>query len=126
MIQTDPLRMNDLCFNQFSKLIHQMMGITIGADRKEMLSGRLRSRMRELSLDTYESYFEYLTANKSEHGSFVNAITTNETYFYRTPRIWNYVSGEFLPDWFQANQGKTLKVWSAASSTGEEAHTLGW
>ena len=125
MIQTDPLRMNDICFKQFSALIHQMMGITIGADRKEMLSGRLRSRMRELDLDTYESYFEYLTTNKSEHGSFVNAITTNETYFYRTPRIWNYVSGTFIPDWYQANRGKTLKVWSAASSTGEEAHTLG-
>ena len=65
MIQTDPLRMNDICFKQFSALIHQMMGITIGADRKEMLSGRLRSRMRELDLDTYESYFEYLTTNKS-------------------------------------------------------------
>lgn len=124
-MQSDPLDLSDKCFKKFWVIIHDMMGISIRLDRRTMLSGRLRRRMRELNLETYEDYFEYLSVNSCEQRAFVNAITTNETYFYRTPRIWNYIKDDFLPAWNQQNPGKTLMVWSAASSTGEEAHTLG-
>lgn len=125
MADTESEDISDTCFNQFLVLIHDITGITIRADRRIMLMGRLRSRMRKLDLDSYESYLDYLKKNKDENKLLTNAITTNETYFYRTPRIWDYISDDFLPDWHDRNSGQTLRIWSAASSTGEEAHTLG-
>lgn len=116
---------SDACFKQFSALIHDMMGITIRSDRRAMLAGRVRSRMRELKLSSYDCYFDYVINNKEEHRPFTDAITTNETYFYRTPRIWNYISDDFLPDWYARHSGERLNIWSGASSTGEEAYTLG-
>lgn len=116
---------SDVCFRQFCTLIHDMTGITIRADRRVMLAGRLRRRMRDLQLNSYESYLDNIKNNKEEHKPFVNVITTNETYFYRTPRIWSYISEVFLPEWHKDNKGRVLSVWSGASSTGEEAHTLG-
>jgi chemotaxis protein methyltransferase CheR len=81
--------------------------------------------MRKLKLETYEDYLEHLRINKDSHESFINAITTNETYFYRTPRVWDYINDVFLPEWSQVNKRGILDIWSAASSTGEEAHTIG-
>ena len=50
-------------------------------------------------------------------------MTTNETYFYRTPRIWEYLNQSFIPEWHRTNSGRLLNIWSAASSSGEEAYT---
>ncbi|MFK7854743.1 MAG: protein-glutamate O-methyltransferase CheR [Granulosicoccus sp.] len=116
---------SDECFEEFRSLIHEVMGITVRANRREMISGRLRRRMRELNIESFESYRDRVQTVADERGSFVNAVTTNETYFYRTPKVWNYINDKFLPEWHQAGKGKTLSIWSAASSTGEEAHTLG-
>ena len=56
---------------------------------------------------------------------FIDLITTNETHFFRTSRVWNYLERVFIPQWFKENYGKEFQVWSAAASSGEEAHSLG-
>ena len=116
---------NDVCFQGFVDLVHELTGITIKLDRKTMLVGRLRRRINQLELPDYPAYLEYVRANTIEHEFFINQITTNETYFFRTPRVWSYLEEEFLPNWQEQHPKKLLNIWSAASSTGEEAHTLG-
>lgn len=113
------------CFEGFTQLTHQLTGITIKEERQTMLVGRLRKRLRALNLDSFQEYLEYARKNKEEHEHFVNQITTNETYFFRTPRVWEYIEQTFLPQWQEHRPAPQLHVWSAASSTGEEAHTLG-
>lgn len=113
------------CFDGFLKLTHQLTGITIKPDRQVMLVGRLRRRVHELNLPDFESYLDYVKTQCDEHEVFVNRITTNETYFFRTPRVWEFIDNEFLPQWLNKRTGPTLHVWSAASSSGEEAHSLG-
>lgn len=117
--------LDDVCFMKFIDLIHTMTGITIAKNRKSMVQGRLRKRVLALSLGSYEEYFEYVLKNESEKTPFIDSVTTNETYFFRTPRIWNYIESQLLPDHLQKRPGKTFSAWSAASSTGEEAHSLG-
>ncbi|MFK7996320.1 MAG: protein-glutamate O-methyltransferase CheR [Granulosicoccus sp.] len=113
------------CFDTLTEMIHTFTGITIKPERRAMLEGRLRKRLRDLELSDFESYIKYVNNNPSEHEEFINKVTTNETYFYRTPRVWEYISDTYLTQWHADNPRKTLNVWSAASSTGEEAHTLG-
>lgn len=118
-------QMNDSLFASFAEHAHKLSGITIKSQRRTMLEGRLKRRLRALELPGYKEYLDYIKVHQTEHEFFINAITTNETYFYRTPRVWNYINDEFLPQWLDGHSGQTLRVWSAASSTGEEAHTLG-
>ncbi|MBX2880006.1 MAG: protein-glutamate O-methyltransferase CheR [Granulosicoccus sp.] len=116
---------DDVCFKGFFNLTHKLTGISLKQGRNSMLEGRLRRRLRALELDSFKQYLQYLKDHPDEHEEFINQITTNETYFYRTPRIWNYLESTYLPQWYEKNSGRTLQIWSAASSTGEEAHTLG-
>ncbi|MFK7861135.1 MAG: protein-glutamate O-methyltransferase CheR [Granulosicoccus sp.] len=125
MAFTSKPELNEKCFKTLIEMIHSLTGITIKPERKAMLEGRLTRRLRALDLPDFESYVNYMKNNKSEEEEFINKITTNETYFYRTPRIWEFISDTYLSDWHAQNPSSTLNVWSAASSTGEEAHTLG-
>lgn len=117
--------LDDACFVNFIDLIHTLTGITIGKNRKSMVQGRLRKRVIALSLKSYEDYFDFVIKNDQERRPFVDLVTTNETYFFRTPRIWNFIESQLIPDWIKNNPGQTFSSWSAAASTGEEAHSLG-
>lgn len=117
--------LNEKCLNDFIKLIHELTGITIAANRNSMVEGRLRKRLTTLGLTSYESYLKLVREDRSEQVNFVDLVTTNETYFYRTPRIWDYIEKKLLPDWLLTHPKAVFTAWSAASSSGEEAHTLG-
>ncbi len=125
MIHNLPPVIDDQCFTKLTEMVHGLTGITIKPERRAMLEGRVARRLRALEIPDFASYIRYVNATTSEQEALVNTITTNETYFYRTPRIWEYISESFLSNWHAQNQGNTLNIWSAASSTGEEAHTLG-
>ncbi len=104
--------------------VHSLTGITISEQKKTMLQSRLRKRMKHLSLATFEEYMSWLDKDKNEIQEFINVVTTNETSFFRTPRIWDYFQNDFLLKWHAANPGRQLKLWSAAASSGEEAFSL--
>lgn len=105
-------------------LVKQHTGITMEERKRELLFSRIRPRMKELNLSTAEAYIDYLESHKEEIQKFVNTITTNETIFFRTPVIWDYFGTEFLKNWSKNNPGEMLRIWSAASSTGEESASI--
>jgi chemotaxis protein methyltransferase CheR len=95
------------------------------ADRKwTLLQGRLRRRLQALELSRYRDYLAVLDSQPDEVGNFINLVTTNETSFFRTPRIWDHFWQQLLPEWFRHHRGATLQLWSAAASTGEEAYSM--
>lgn len=95
------------------------------ADRKwTLLQGRLRRRLQALALSRYGDYLAVLEERPDEVGAFINLVTTNETSFFRTPRIWDHFWQHLLPEWFRHHRGATLQLWSAAASTGEEAYSM--
>ncbi len=104
--------------------VHRHTGIHM-ADRKwTLLQGRLRRRLQALELCRYRDYLAVLDAHPEEVGAFINLVTTNETSFFRTPRIWEHFQQHLLPEWFRLHRGATLQLWSAAASTGEEAYSM--
>lgn len=118
------LELNDDFFNKFAKKAHLLTGIFLAPEKKVMLSGRLRRRILDLELQSYEEYYSFLCSSKEEEKNFVDVITTNETYFYRTPRVWDFFTNTYLKEFYKKYPQKTLRVWSGAASSGEEAHTL--
>ncbi len=116
---------SDECFRDSLKLIHALTGITIAPNRKSMVHGRLRKRAVALKLDSYETYLDLVKSDNNEKVVFIDIVTTNETYFFRTPRIWAYLQEVFLPDWISKNPDRKFSAWSAAASSGDEGHSLG-
>lgn len=118
--------LSDRSFAELLKITYDHTGITIGDGRKSLMVSRLRRRLRATNLKDFESYVRLLKKPGSEElEHFINSVTTNKTYFYRTPRIWDYLTKEFIPEWMNRSNNGRLNVWSGASSTGEEIYTAG-
>lgn len=125
MITTSDEKLSLSCFNDYIDFIHSVTGITIGQKRRSMVISRIRKRVKALDIENYATYLLLLKEDSGEEKLFIDLITTNETYFYRTPRIWTFIANDYLPRYYAQKGRKKLKIWSAASSTGEEAYTLG-
>jgi len=105
-------------------LVRKHTGIAMTERKSVLLEGRLRPRMQALEIGSYQAYLDKVEQDRTEIPHFIDLVTTNDTLFFRTPQVWDYVEKEFLPQWWRDHPGKRLKLWSAASSSGEELYSL--
>ena len=124
------LKVTDDEFRQLRDFIYSQCGIFIGENRKYLIENRLATRIKELNLTSYSEYYNYLRfdANKrAELSRLFEAVTTNETSFYRNPPQLQIFQEVVLKDMLdkqrKLNQRK-LRIWSAGCSTGEEPYTI--
>lgn len=103
-------------------LLYKQAGISLGPAKKALVAGRLFNRIRVLGLSSYGEYFGRLLSGKEpdELQTAIDLLTTNETYFFREPKHFEML--EELAT--AASKDRTFRVWSAASSTGEEVYTI--
>ncbi|MYM35120.1 protein-glutamate O-methyltransferase CheR [Duganella sp. FT94W] len=105
-------------------LVRKHTGIAMTERKSVLLERRLRPRVQALNLSGYQAYLDKVEQDRAEIPHFIDLVTTNDTLFFRTPQVWDYVEQEFLPQWWQAHSGQRLKVWSAAASSGEELYSM--
>jgi chemotaxis protein methyltransferase CheR len=111
---------SDSEFILFRDLIYGLAGIHMPDTKKGLVSGRLGKRLRQLSLKSFRDYFARVREDAAERQVMVDLLTTNETYFFREPKHFDFLRGELLPRVGQ----RELRVWSAACSSGEEPYSL--
>ncbi len=119
-------------FARFRDLIYKSSGIRIPLTKRVMVSNRLRRRLRATGIATFAAYYTMLSnpgpASAAEMPKFLDEITTNETYFFRDPHHFAWFGETYLPEIIKnARLGKrrrSLRIWSAAASTGEELYSL--
>ena len=117
-------------FALFERLIYRTTGIRMQSGKITLLSNRIRRRLRHHGLHSFEEYYTLLTAGslKGELEEFIDAVTTNETYFFRTEGHFDWFRGEFLDEMASRvaarEHPRSLRLWSAACSSGEEVYTL--
>jgi two-component system chemotaxis response regulator CheB len=118
---------SDEDFKFFQKRIHELSGIHLTSSKTDLVRARLIARLAELNLPAirdYRRFLETLPAQHKEWQHLVNQITTNKTDFFREPAHFKYLTDTFLPEWERRHRTGRLRVWSAASSSGEEPYTL--
>lgn len=126
----DLVELSDTEFARFQKYIYTSTGIQIGDHKRTLVSNRVRRRLRATGTADYGAYFRFLQspAGKDELPAFLDEITTNETYFLRDPKQYEWLKTEFFPGLAseaRANKRiKRAKIWSAAASTGEEPYSI--
>ncbi|MBL1275110.1 MAG: protein-glutamate O-methyltransferase CheR [Ectothiorhodospiraceae bacterium] len=116
-------KITDSEFSLFRTFIYDHVGINLSDEKKTLVSSRLGKRLRHYSLGSFQEYFDLIVASShdGERQIAIDLLTTNETYFFREPKHFEFLKKEVLPKWKGVN---TFKVWSAASSTGEEAYSI--
>jgi chemotaxis protein methyltransferase CheR len=124
-MSADSLSTRDL--TRLCNLIYEQCGISLGADKKSMLEGRLRRRITKLNLSTYADYCNYLFDGEGHDAEemvhLIDAVSTNKTDFFREKEHFDFLTAKALPDLTQRH-GNNLLIWSAGCSSGEEPYTL--
>jgi chemotaxis protein methyltransferase CheR len=105
-------------------VLKELTGITIPPQKTMMVVSRLRKRLAELDHPNLADYAAHVRRDGAEQQVFINLLTTNETSFFRTPRVWKYFRDQYLPEFQRSRSSDVLRVWSAAASTGEEAFSI--
>lgn len=117
-------------FTRFGQIVYRETGIRMHEGKLTLMSNRIRQRLRHHGLQSFDDYHRLLTSRTlpDEMARFIDAVTTNETSFFRTPAHFDWFGGPFLADVAAGVRSGTrqavLRVWSAACSSGEEVHSL--
>jgi chemotaxis protein methyltransferase CheR len=117
-------------FEKYQALIYKAAGIWLSTSKTALLCGRLARRLRSLELETMEQYYEFVTRpeQQEELVLMLDAITTNETHFFREPKHFEFLAQRLFPRWkaeaAAATRPRKLRIWSAGCSSGEEPYSL--
>ena len=104
-------KLSDRQFSQYCDLVYRESGINLTEEKRELLNARIAKRLRVQKVNP-DAYFTMIQRDPAEMKQFLDAVTTNHTFFFRESRSFAYL-----------DKGCT-KIWCAASSSGEEPYSL--
>lgn len=110
-------------FEQFRSLVHRESGINLTQGKQALLVSRLSRRLKTLGLDSFQAYYDYLSADHAgdEFTQMLDCISTNKTDFFREPVHFDFLRERVLPPLEGMNR---VRIWSSACSSGEEPYTI--
>jgi chemotaxis protein methyltransferase CheR len=119
-------RLTDKEFKFICQFTYEVAGIVLNDSKREMVYRRLTRIIRERKLSSFSDYCQILKKNiDQERTYFINAITTNLTSFFREQHHFDHLLKTELRQLIQKNvQTKKIRIWSSASSTGEEPYSI--
>jgi chemotaxis protein methyltransferase CheR len=126
----EELVLRDVEFFELRDFILRLTGIYFPESKKYFIESRIRPRVELLGLKTYTDYLNYLRYSPfrgKELEVLFTLITINETYFFRDEIQFKMIEENILPEIIKSkprNGFRTLKIWSAGCSTGEEPYTV--
>jgi len=118
-----PIAITDAEFTRFQRFIFEAAGISMAAAKKALVSGRLSKRLAAHGLQSFGDYFRLISSGQhpAEVQMAVDLLTTNETYFFREVKHFEFMRSQVLA---ARSRPTPWRIWSAASSSGEEAYSM--
>lgn len=113
-------------FSQFSLFIKRNYGINLKSEKKVMFTGRLQGVLSDIGCESFTDYYEYIVSDTTGQAAItlIDKVTTNHTFFMREADHFAYFKEQILPYLKLTVTDRDLRIWCAASSSGEEAYTL--
>ncbi len=118
--------LTDKEFSTISHFMETNVGIKMPASKRIMVQSRLMHRLRKLNFTDFSQYLDYVFSQDrsgEELIFMIDNLTTNKTEFFREADHFAYMTNTVLPQKIQENK-RSLKIWSAGCSSGEEPYTL--
>jgi len=110
-------------YESFKTQIYQLTKIDLNLYKERQMKRRIDALIAKHKIETYSAYVDFIKKSPVMFEEFVNYLTINVSEFYRNPEQWVLLEKEVLPYLF-SKFGNTLKIWSAACSTGDEPYSL--
>lgn len=116
-------------YELISKLVYDRFGINLGKKKQSLVTNRLRKVLVENNFRNFNDYYESILNDQSGNSldTLINKISTNLTYFAREKEHFDFLREAVLPEQFAdptIDKEKSIRLWCAGCSTGEEAYTL--
>lgn len=120
------MKITDIEFYNLASFVKAKTGVNLKENKKALVVLRLSRRLEVLNFPNFQSYYKYLINDKEgkELHNFVYSITTHYTFFLRENEQFRFFEDVLLPKTVSGIDDGDLRIWSAATSTGEEAYTL--
>ncbi len=117
---------SDADFRRVQKIIGEHAGINLSDAKKSLVYNRLTKRLRMFGMRAFSEYLDYVDDHVEEEFShFVNAITTNLTFFFREEHHFDFLRDTDFPRLLERNRdSRRIRIWSAGCSTGEEPYSI--
>ena len=106
-------------YEQFKNNIRSLTGIDLNAYKERQMKRRITTLSSKYGFQDYDSFYLDLKKNPEHLKSFMNYLTINVSEFYRNPAQWQTLEEKVIPELLKTTGG-SLKIWSAACSTGDE------
>ena len=118
--------LTDAHFEKISALVKRQCGINLHQGKKQLVKARLNKRLRTLNLHSFGQYLEMLERDRTgnELVTMLDSISTNLTSFFRESAHFDFLRQEALPEVLNKTGRRSLRLWSAGCSSGEEPYTL--
>ena len=113
-------------FRRIAAMLHGETGIVVTAGKATLVYSRLAKRLRTLGLESFKAYCALVASAEgaAERQTMFAALTTNVTRFFREPHHFEHLKTRVLPPLIAgARQGKRVRIWSAACSSGQEPYS---
>lgn len=120
----DDFTLTDADFTRFSRLVYDKAGIHLHQGKKQLMQSRLGKVLRKRNIAGYREYYELVMQDKSgeEIVELINTISTNVTHFFREEKHFDFMEKQW---WQEISTGiHPIRIWSAASSSGEEPYSI--
>lgn len=113
-------------YRQFSDFLRSMCGIDLGANKQYLVATRVRRILIECQLASVGALTAALTdgANRQLRQKVIDAMTTNETFWFRDTYPFQYLAETVLPELSRVKSPGKIKIWSAACSSGQEPYSI--
>ena len=119
--------LTDSEFEKFRKIIYDKSGITFSATNRSILDSRLKEKLREKNLASVQDYYNLIMSDEGEMKTMLDSVTTNLTRFFRNQPHFDALVNYVIPKLLEVKKNsldKTIRIWSAGCSTGEEPYTI--
>lgn len=117
------IRLTDQEFQTMVTYVKSNYGINL-SNKRQLIEARMYSVLAEKNMKSFSEYMNLIRQkNPDEVIVLLNKLTTNHTYFMREPAHFEFIKHKFLPLQEKTNRRRSIRIWSAGCSSGEEAYT---
>jgi len=121
-------KLTDEDFVRLSSFVYEELGIKMPYPKKIMLQGRLQKRVADLKMSSFKEYLDFVFSKEGQEEEIIkmiDLITTNKTDFFRESTHFDFMTDYVLPELISLKgTRRTIRIWSAGCSSGEEPYTL--
>lgn len=114
----------DGSFESLLEHIRESRGFDFTGYKRESLTRRVRRRMQDIGVTSFEGYSDHLQVHPEEFKHLFDTVLINLTGFFRDPEAWQYLQEQIIPEIVEQRPNGPIRIWSAGCAGGQEAYTL--